>query len=310
MMLEAIYLIARTGSLIPIADNTSMLDISITPSTDWNLIWATLFLGLCALAAPPIAKWIEYNMYAPKLETSFNLAPPYCHITRYTSGESVYYFRLRIDNKGKAQAKRCEVVLEKIWIIENETPREFPNFSPVNLIWVAGSAGTRSQYIDINPRRSFFCDIGHISSPQHQMTEELNHRIYLPGGRRNHLCFTLELLQIFNAQPNCLHPGRYIIEVGLYPENAEYRKICLEISWSGVWKDIEIEMFREIHIRQIGNDWYPGYEDPLYDMVDRDRNADKAAIALTPYREAGPRLVARNTYENDSSLEELPQTRH
>jgi hypothetical protein len=175
-----------------------------------------------------------------------------------------------MDNIGKSLAGKCEVVLEKIWLIENETPREFPNFSPVNLIWVSGLVGTRAQYIDINPRRSVFCDIGHIASRQHQFTAEVDHRIYLPGGRRNHLCLMLELLQMFNAQPNCLHPGKYILEIGLYSENATYRKARFEISWSGEWKDSELEMFKEINIKQIGDHSYPGYVDRLYEMIARD----------------------------------------
>ena len=272
-MIEIICLVASTGALMSSPMNETSLVVNVTPSTDWNLIWVTLFLGVCALLAPPISKWVEHNMYAPKLEFSFRLAPPYCHRTRYNSGEPVYYFRLRIDNIGNSQARNCEVVLEKIWIYENETPREFPNFSPVNLIWVTGSVGTRVQYIDINPKRSVFCDIGHIASPQHQTTVELNHFIYLPGGRRNHHCFMLELLQMFNAQPNCLHIGKYILEVGLYSENAKYRKACFEISWSGIWKDSEIEIFREINIVQTDDDSYPGYVDPLYEMIARDRNA-------------------------------------
>jgi hypothetical protein len=256
MIEMACLLTNEMASISPILNNTS-LNINITPTTDWNLVFVTLFLGICALAVPPITKWVEHNMYAPKLEISFNDAPPYCHKTMYEGGQPVYYFRLLIKNIGKSKARNCEVILEKIWTYENETPKEFPNFSPVNLIWVAGLVGTKVQYIEINPNRSVFCDIGHIASRQYQRTVELTNFIYLPGARRNHLCFLLEFLQVFNAQPNCLHPGKYILDIGIYSENAKYQKARFEISWSGEWKDSENEMFREINI-QIGGDNYPG----------------------------------------------------
>lgn len=81
-MIEIICLVASTGALISPPMNETSLVVNVTPSTDWNLIWVTLFLGVCALLAPPISKWVEHNMYAPKLEFSFRLASPYCHRTR------------------------------------------------------------------------------------------------------------------------------------------------------------------------------------------------------------------------------------
>ena len=179
------------------------------------------------------------------------------------SFESVYYFRLGIDNIGKSQAKKCEVVLEKIWIIENEISREITNFSPGNLTWVGAK---ELQYIDINPQRSVFCDIGHIASRQYQMTRELLQRVPLSGNRRNDLCFMLELRDHFNAQPDCLHRGNYILDIGIFSENADYKKTRLKISWSGEWKDSETEMFKEIDIKQI-DDVYLRDVDQMYDVI-------------------------------------------
>lgn len=264
-MVDLVYQIANTLALInrSLMDNTSSLDINLVPSTDWNLIFATIFLGLCALLVPFLERYLRY-LYRPKLEFLFKLVPPNCHLTKYPPSEPVYYFRLEIENTGSSQAKKCEVVLEKIWKIEREIPKEVPNFSPGNLLWVGANG---QQYIDINPRRSVFCDLGHIASRHYQRTNELLQRVPLIGCDRNDLCFMLELSHHFYAQPDCLHPGNYILDIAIFSENADYKKTRLKISWSGEWRDSEIEMFREIDIRQI--DHISARDvDPMYDIID------------------------------------------
>jgi hypothetical protein len=55
---------------------------------------------------------------------------------------------------------------------------------------------------------------------------------------------------------------------------AKYRKACFEISWSVIWKESEIEIFRKINIVQTDDENYPGYVDPLYEMITRNLNMD------------------------------------
>jgi hypothetical protein len=218
---------------------------------------ATLILGAIALFGP---KWAECNLYAPKLKLLFELDPPFCHKTQWKAAgvdpEPVYYFRLRIINNGKSTAKKCEVVLENLWIYDNEVPKRIQNFSPVNLTWVTGT-GERLQYIDINPERGYFCDIGHISSIHYQRRIELYKFIDADGYpvcRRNDLRFMLELLQSFNAQSNYLCPKiKYILEIGLHSGNAHYKNGFLEICFSGKWEDDQDLMFREemIYIKEV-----------------------------------------------------------
>jgi len=222
-------------------------------TTDWIYILGTLFLGACALFVPYLAEIVKRKAFAPNLKILFELAPPFCHQTNWRSPpsspiqieEPVYYFRFQVVNEGKTQAKQCEVVLENLWIYDSaNNPQLYPNFSPVNMIWV----GASNEFININPKRRFFCDIGHISSANYQRKIEQNGFIDIPGYRGNDLRFVLDLRQIFYSQPNCLGPGRYILQVGLYSENAGYQKEFFDISWSGRWQDGDDEMFREIVI--------------------------------------------------------------
>lgn len=222
-------------------------------TTDWIYILGTLFLGACALFVPCLAEIVKRKAFAPSIKILFELAPPFCHKTSWRSPpnsptqieEPVYYFRFQVVNNGKTQARQCEVVLEKLWIYDSaNNPQLYPNFSPVNMIWV----GASNEYININPNRRVFCDIGHISSANGQRGIEQDRFIDIPGYRGNDLRFVLDLRQIFYSQPNCLGPGRYILQVGLYSENAGCQKEFFDISWSGTWQDSDDEMFREIVI--------------------------------------------------------------
>jgi len=217
--------------------------------TDCILILTALFLGACALFVPYLAEIVKRKAFAPNLKILFELAPPFCHRTRLRSPtqieEPVYYFRFQVVNEGKTQARLCEVVLENLWIYDSaNNPQPYPNFSPVNMVWI----GASNEFININPNRRVFCDIGHISSANYQRKIEQNRCIDLPGYRGNDLRFVLDLRQIFYSQPNCLGPGRYILQVGLYSENAGYQKEFFDISWSGKWQDCDDQMFREIVI--------------------------------------------------------------
>jgi len=221
--------------------------------TDWILILTALFLGACALFVPYLAEIVKRKSFAPNLKILFELAPPFCHQTSWCSPpgsptqieEPVYYFRFQVVNEGKTQARLCEVVLENLWIYDSaNNPQPYPNFSPVNMVWV----GASNEFININPNRRVFCDIGHISSANYQRKIEQNRFIDLPGYRGNDLRFVLDLRQVFYSQPNCLVPGRYILQVGLYSENAGYQKEFFDISWSGKWQDGDDQMFREIVI--------------------------------------------------------------
>lgn len=221
--------------------------------THWILMLTALFLGACALFVPYLAEIVKRKAFSPNLKILFELAPPFCHRTSWRSPpgsstqieEPVYYFRFQVVNEGKTQARQCEVVLENLWIYDSaNNPQLYPNFSSVNMIWV----GASNEFINVNPNRRVFCDIGHISSANYQREIEQNKFIDIPGYRGNDLRFVSDLRHIFYSQPNCLGPGRYILQFGLYSENAGYQKEFFDISWSGRWQGGDVEMFREIVI--------------------------------------------------------------
>ena len=207
---------------------------------------------MIAILGPFNSKWADRT----KLKILFELDSPFCHKTTFEfkdeprTPEPVYYFRLRINNEGRSLAKKCEMVLENLWIYEeNGIPKKFKNFSSVNLLWVTGFIDPPKQYIDINPQRGYFCSIGHISSMQYQGDIEWKSFKDAPGYpscTRSRSHFLLDLLQVFNSQSNYLCPEKkYILEMGLYSENAANQKVFFEILYSGHWRDNQEEMFKK-----------------------------------------------------------------
>ncbi len=222
--------------------------------SDKILVFTTLFLGLCALFAPYFAELMKRYKFAPKLDMLFNLSPPSCHKTTFNRIEPVYYFRVQIENNGKSQAKQCEVLLENLWIYNSENePIKYENFSSVHLKWSV----IHNDFININPnRKNLYCDFCHISSPNYQANVELknpNYNINFCESKREKLHFVLDTVEILYAQPNRFGPGKYILQIGLYSENAGYKTEFFEISWSGIWQNDIKDMFKEMVIKQTTN---------------------------------------------------------
>jgi hypothetical protein len=230
-------------------------------SADWVIAISTIALAICTLALAVVAAFqdrIRAWLLMPKLKVYYTHTPPFAHRTWWRSPqdaelkEPVYYFSFQVVNEGLSQARRCEAVLEDLWICDAAgNPEKHPNFSPVNLTWVAPSP--TPQFLDINPNRKVYCNIGHISSPSYQEREEKDprRRIDIPGYDDSGLRFFLEQTKWYYSQPNCLAPGKYAIRVSLYAENAPYQEHFFEIVWSGKWQNSDPEMFREIVIRSV-----------------------------------------------------------
>jgi len=211
-------------------------------ASDWVMIGTALFLGAAALFVPFLAEIIKRKYFSPNLKIIFSQLPPFCHLTKRGDGSAVYYFRFKVLNIGNSQARFCESVLNELWLADmsGQFIREL-NFSPINLNW----SGLGKQSVDINPGREFFCDIGHISSPQFQKEKEIS--VFYENNQD--LKFFFETPFKFYSQPDCVLPGKARIKISLYCENAPNVERYFEISWSGKWKDKESDMFREFVIK-------------------------------------------------------------
>jgi hypothetical protein len=212
---------------------------------DLVLIGTSLFLGATALLAPWVAEWLKRWGYAPSLDIEFSQEGPYCHLTRRQNGSAVYYFRFKVVNRGRSQARLCESILEAIATADisgRYVPE--PNFSPIPLTW----AGVGATYIALNPERIFFCDIGHISEPGFQKTHEPSKYVGITLQQQALLKLKFDTPYVFFSQWDTLVPGKHRVTVGVYCENARPVRRTFIIAWSGQWQAAERDMYREIVI--------------------------------------------------------------
>lgn len=217
--------------------------------SDWLVVGTCIFLGSCALLAPYLSEVLKRWFLSPKLQVEFENKPPYCLRTKWRVqsidgvivGEPlVYYFRFFVHNYGKSRARSCEAILEEVWKVDSAGHyHRDDTFSPTNLKWEGNV-----QFIDINPGRRAFADIGHISHRDHQSKHEGSSSVLIdPSDSR--LRFILDLKVYYFSQIDSLFPGKHRLKVGIVGENFPRLDKWFELTWSGNWKDEEKEMLLE-----------------------------------------------------------------
>lgn len=226
---------------------------------DGVLIGTTLFLGFVALFVPYFSELIKRYYFAPSIIIEFDEKSPDCHKTicktwdpqtgEIIYDEPFYQFRFRVKNEGKSQAKKCEVVVQKLFLSNSAGNfKPYMPYTPVNLNWGSGN----DKFVDINPQRTFFCDLLSIpSNSQQKRLVESGKYINPPETSPYEYGIILNVQNIFFSQPNRLPKGKYKVELNVFSENCKLIKASFEISWSGNWKDDENNMFQEIVIEQI-----------------------------------------------------------
>ena len=107
---------------------------------DEVLIGSTLFLGIVAIFGPAYADRFKDWLMRPKLLLEFRQSPPDCHLTdallvmspSQKSKEPAFYFRFRVTNKGKTQARKCEALIESVSTADSSgNYQRYPNYTPV-----------------------------------------------------------------------------------------------------------------------------------------------------------------------------------
>lgn len=221
-------------------------------TADIVLIASTLFLAAVAIFGPAYADRFKDSRLRPVLEIHFHQSPPDCHATdallvlspSQKSKERCFIYRFRVVNTGKIQARKCEAVVEGLAIADDNGRFElYPRYTPVRLVWGSGF----EEFVDINPRRHFFCDFFAIPSADFQKVHRDLYSAYVDLEYRPSfdLGIVLNVKSVFFSQPNRLPPGRYRIDVAIYSENADKVSKSFLVNWSGVWDRQEPQMFRE-----------------------------------------------------------------
>jgi len=201
-----------------------------------SLVW---FIPLTAVALlqEEIKKFLSEP---PELRIEFDLSAPYCVKTEMRNPAlpsinwGAYYFRFRVRNVGKIQAKLCECVAEKLWIFDGVDWQEDRTFQGVNLNW--SNSKSKDEFLNINPNcPGWFCDLIHL--------ENLNNTGMLIDYK----------MPYPNSQYNEIIPlTKHKILISVYSENAKPILKIFEIEWTGEWREDAQEMFREVKLISSG----------------------------------------------------------
>ncbi|MFC1972489.1 response regulator transcription factor [Chloroflexota bacterium] len=127
-------------------------------------------------------------------------------------GISSYWLRLRIANCGKSVAKRC---VGKLTRITDDSGNDVTDYDPVSLLWV----GTKLEEIplspiDLNPGDYEYLNVFHTQ--EDMSNDAIICRDILPRG-------TIVSLK----------PGRYILSITIYGDNASPKTEHYRLTWGG-----------------------------------------------------------------------------
>ncbi len=176
---------------------------------------------------------------------NFELGAPYCGKTpffiRGTIGigtqeinTEAYYFKVKVTNEGKSQARLCEALISELQMYKDKKWQLVDNFQEVNLKWAV--AKQEDPYININPSMSRLIDVGLI------IRENLQ-------DKPTDVFWIDYLYRIGGYQPEYLEPKkRYRFKIIVASENTKAIG-TFELIYTGIWKIDPSDMYKEITIQ-------------------------------------------------------------
>lgn len=183
---------------------------------------------------------IKNHFYKPKLEIEVNVKPPDCHLVRE---RDVYFFRLRIINKGTVSAKNVEVIIGNLKDGEGKTI----DMSQDNLQWSSLEKGniTGSSYPEIKERMYWpyispetfqYCNLGFVKKPtREEPLAKFELHVYWPSPNSFHI----------------LKKGTYYSDITIGCENGKAisEKLKMKI-FNGFpsWSEEELQYLKEFEI--------------------------------------------------------------
>ena len=221
--------------------------------------WTAIGTVGAVIAALAIAIWADYlrALYRrPILALRMKPALPDClkteigaklpDDTQIPAGHS-YFCRLRVENRGRAEAQDVEIQLVRLWQEGAEGKLvEVTEFIPLNLKWAYIGRITLPK---LQPGLSRHCD--------------LCHTLRFPDGT---LKIILDTDWIPNplasgAYPTIKDPGIYVIDAAVAADNSKLLRPRIKIRFTGGWTENEHDMFASHLVPEIlQGEWTPGAE--------------------------------------------------
>ena len=154
----------------------------------------------------------------------------------------VYYFRLKVHNKGKSKAESVEVFAAKLERRRADgTFREVDTFLPMNLLW----SHYRQVFLPaISPKTYKHCDLAHIIDPKEREGFPEEHKTWANVSTEKTVLSFDTVVQPY-TQSYLVPGGTYLLDIVVAAANAEPVEKRLEITLAGDWYDDEREMLSQ-----------------------------------------------------------------
>ncbi len=215
----------------------------LTP--EWLTAIGTVGTAMLALLLAA-GDWIQRLFVHPKLHTDAIVEAPSAQkiMWRSTAGidlGEVWYFRLRITNRGKAAARDVQVFLANVDEANNGKLTPVKEFLPMFLKWSNTDMVTTPTLWPDMPR---FCDLVHITDPEIKQ----NFKEDLPGVRQLRGVLALDLEVRPNRRGHLLEPGSYQFELKIAAKNSRPQTVKIQVNFDGLWYPDEEEMFKHFRM--------------------------------------------------------------
>jgi hypothetical protein len=228
--------------------------------------------SIATLAAVVVALWVAISgprpLARPKLLVSVEPEPPDCTWNPNSAEEGrdnaiapgYYAVRLRISNEGKEDARDVEVMMTRLWIIDDDGTRTLASsFLPLLLPWswwVINSSPER--WLEKLPVGTFkHCDFLKVTR---QIPQVGHRRLYSGDGTGPQSWITFQSAydpsDPSGQSPMRKPPGRYQLEFIVAASNATANRWAANIEFTG-WLDSPAERFGKdsglkIQIKKLG----------------------------------------------------------
>ena len=226
-------------------------------NAQWFTGFATLFLACVALFKDTVLMWIQ----EPKIDIEFELRPPDCfksqiiHTHPEQIGQKVefkrlefymFYYRLRIINKGKSPAKYVEVAIRDIKKKKGNSFERMDFVLDDNLDLASSKliAGRKSlmYYKFISPGTFKHCELGHILDPsKRNLDSSENNKLF----RQDKTIFAFNVMTRYHSLYHIIEPGTYRFKILVAGENFDALEKIYELEITGEWSEKEDIMLDE-----------------------------------------------------------------
>jgi len=226
-------------------------------ATDWPA-WlsaiGTLLVSVVAILLALFKEKITAIWKSPELVIELNPSPPDSHKTiMRASGQAgfppsewpVFYWRMRILNKGKSGAENVEVIVASVEKKSGNTYKKVDAFPPENLVWSTYFEQGHQTAVfmpTLSPGTYKFCNLGYAFPPGKTQTVNPAVKPFLDAGK---VIFQFQVKWQSNIGYWQLVPGVYRFVIWAAASNSDRVSKEFEIEVDGDWTDNEGTMLSQ-----------------------------------------------------------------